>query len=87
MSKGISHSTRARRILFNSLKMASLQGKVIAITGAASGIGLALAHLAGSRGARLAIADIQESQLEKVIVASYCDNIHRVDNFSRLLKN
>lgn len=46
--------------------MASLQGKVIAITGAASGIGLALAHVAGTRGARLALADIQSGPLEKV---------------------
>jgi NAD(P)-dependent dehydrogenase (short-subunit alcohol dehydrogenase family) len=49
--------------------MASLQGKVIAITGAASGIGLALAQLAASHGARLALADIQAEPLEKV-----CEN-------------
>lgn len=47
--------------------MANLQGKVIAITGAASGIGLTLAHLAGARGARLALADIQEELLHKVM--------------------
>ncbi|PVH76483.1 oxidoreductase [Cadophora sp. DSE1049] len=47
--------------------MAYLQGKVIAITGAASGIGLALAHVAGARGAKLALADIQSEQLEKVV--------------------
>lgn len=50
--------------------MASLEGKVIAITGAASGIGLALSHLAGARGARLAIADIQAVKLEKVRMPS-----------------
>jgi NADPH:quinone reductase-like Zn-dependent oxidoreductase len=38
--------------------MASLKGKVIAIIGAASGIGLALAQLAGAGGAKLALADI-----------------------------
>jgi NAD(P)-dependent dehydrogenase (short-subunit alcohol dehydrogenase family) len=47
--------------------MAILGGKVIAITGAASGIGLALAHLAASQGAKLALADVQAEALEKVI--------------------
>ena len=49
------------------MKMASLQGKVIAITGGASGIGLSLAKLAASRGARLALADIQKEALDKVV--------------------
>ncbi|KAL5352071.1 hypothetical protein ACLOAV_002014 [Pseudogymnoascus australis] len=48
--------------------MASLQGKVISITGAASGIGLATARLAGERGARLALGDIQAEPLQKVVV-------------------
>ena len=42
----------------------SLSGKVITITGAASGIGLATAHLLASRGAHLALADISTSGLE-----------------------
>jgi NADP-dependent 3-hydroxy acid dehydrogenase YdfG len=46
--------------------MASLEGKVIAITGAASGIGYTFAKLAGSRGAKIAICDIQEETLQKV---------------------
>jgi NAD(P)-dependent dehydrogenase (short-subunit alcohol dehydrogenase family) len=46
-------------------KMASLQGKVIAITGAASGIGLALSKICASRGAKLALADIQQEALDK----------------------
>jgi len=46
--------------------MSSLEGKVIAITGGASGIGLALVHLAAQRGAKLAIADIQEEPLKQV---------------------
>nr|XP_036576245.1 short chain dehydrogenase reductase family [Colletotrichum truncatum]KAF6782953.1 short chain dehydrogenase reductase family [Colletotrichum truncatum] len=41
-------------------------GKVIAITGAASGIGLATAHLLAERGARLSLADIQTDALQKV---------------------
>lgn len=45
--------------------MASLQDKVIAITGAASGIGLAVATLVASRGARVSLADIQERALER----------------------
>lgn len=43
--------------------MASLSGKVIAITGAASGIGLSLANLCASSGVKLALADIQEEPL------------------------
>ena len=42
-----------------------LSGKVIAITGAASGIGLATAHLLASRGASLSLADNQEVALKK----------------------
>lgn len=44
----------------------SFEGKVIAITGAASGIGLSLTKLLASRGARLAISDIQQEALGKV---------------------
>ncbi|KAG0645577.1 hypothetical protein D0Z07_8679 [Hyphodiscus hymeniophilus] len=44
--------------------MSSLNGKVIAITGAASGIGLATAKLLSSKGAVLSIADINEIQLQ-----------------------
>lgn len=42
----------------------SLSGKVITVTGAASGIGLATAHLLASRGAHLALADISASALD-----------------------
>lgn len=45
--------------------MASLQGKVIAITGAASGIGLAVATLVASQGARVSLADVRERHLEE----------------------
>jgi NAD(P)-dependent dehydrogenase (short-subunit alcohol dehydrogenase family) len=44
--------------------MASFQGKVIAITGAASGMGLATAKLLAERGATLALADVQEPALK-----------------------
>jgi len=40
-------------------------GKVIAVTGAASGIGLATAHYLAARGASLSLADIQERQLSE----------------------
>lgn len=56
--------------------MASLQGKVIAITGAASGIGLALAHVAAERGAILAVADIQKSPLEEVASSKLQDRLY-----------
>lgn len=40
------------------------EGKVIAVTGAASGIGLATAKLLASRGARLSLADVNGKNLE-----------------------
>ena len=43
--------------------MSSFQGKVIAITGAGSGIGSAIAHHLAQQGARLSITDISESSL------------------------
>ena len=39
--------------------------KVIALTGGASGIGLATAHLLASRGAKLSLADVNGEALEK----------------------
>lgn len=41
----------------------SLSGKIIAITGGASGIGLATAHLVASRGGTPCIADISDAAL------------------------
>ncbi|GKT47517.1 levodione reductase [Colletotrichum spaethianum] len=49
-------------------------GKVIAVTGAASGIGRAVALCLGERGASLALSDVQKDKLEKVaaeIVAEF----------------
>jgi len=43
------------------------QGKVIALTGGASGIGLATTKLLAERGAILSIADVQAGPLEKVV--------------------
>ena len=45
--------------------MALLNGRVIAITGAASGIGLATAHLLALRNATISIADVNAAALEK----------------------
>ncbi|KGO49969.1 Short-chain dehydrogenase/reductase SDR [Penicillium expansum] len=47
--------------------MASFQDKVIAITGAASGMGLATAKLLASRGAIISLADINEKALGEAI--------------------
>ncbi|KIW00627.1 uncharacterized protein PV09_07822 [Verruconis gallopava] len=44
--------------------MASLDGKVVALTGGASGIGLACAKLFVARGARISTADLQEKALQ-----------------------
>ncbi|KAL8943757.1 MAG: hypothetical protein Q9216_000863 [Gyalolechia sp. 2 TL-2023] len=43
--------------------MTSLEGKIIVITGAASGIGLATAHLLAARGATVSIADVKDEPL------------------------
>lgn len=47
--------------------MAQLQGKVIAITGAGSGIGRATAREAAARGALLALSDIDGEAVGKVV--------------------
>lgn len=44
--------------------MSTFEGKVIAVTGAASGMGLAAAQLLASRGATISLADINESALQ-----------------------
>lgn len=54
-----------------------MKGKVIAITGGASGIGLATAHLLASRGALLSLADMQETGLTAAATAIKSE--HNVD--------
>ncbi|MCJ1300727.1 hypothetical protein MMC08_003524 [Hypocenomyce scalaris] len=49
------------------MSSSTVQGKVIAITGAASGIGLALARLLASRGAILSLADVNQAGLDAAI--------------------
>jgi short-subunit dehydrogenase len=49
--------------------MRTLQGKAVVITGAASGIGEALAHACAARGARLLLADIDAAGLARVQLA------------------
>jgi NAD(P)-dependent dehydrogenase (short-subunit alcohol dehydrogenase family) len=47
-----------------------MQGKVIVVTGASSGIGAAFARLAGSKGASLVLAARREAELKKVAAES-----------------
>jgi NAD(P)-dependent dehydrogenase (short-subunit alcohol dehydrogenase family) len=47
--------------------MSNLQGKVIAISGGASGIGLCTARLLASRGAKVSIADVQQNLLKVAV--------------------
>ncbi|KAI4593820.1 hypothetical protein KJ359_008861 [Pestalotiopsis sp. 9143b] len=61
--------------------MSSFQGKVIAITGAASGMGLATAQLLASRGATISLADINEDALKTAtasLAAGAKDHIYTV---------
>ena len=51
--------------------MASMEGKVVAITGGASGMGLCLAKLLASRGARVSIADLNEKAIQEA-ASSVC---------------
>ncbi len=44
-----------------------IEGKIIALTGAASGIGFATATLLASQGVHLSLADINEKQLEEAV--------------------
>ena len=47
--------------------MTSFEGRVIAITGAASGIGLATARLLASRGASISVADVRQEALDAAV--------------------
>lgn len=54
--------------------MASFDGKVIAITGGASGMGLATAKLLASRGASISLADLNEGGLQEALSTFSEDN-------------
>ena len=59
--------SRAHLSAVQRFSMTSLEGKVIAITGAASGIGLATARLCAARGASISIADIRQEPLDVAV--------------------
>lgn len=54
-------------------EMASLKDKVIAITGAASGIGLATARICAERGASLSLSDLQSDLLGRSVATIKSD--------------
>lgn len=56
--------------------MGSLQGKVIVITGAGSGIGLATARECASRGASLALCDINQESVDKAVGEVKTDSVN-----------
>lgn len=63
----------------------NFKGKVVALTGGASGIGLETAKLLASRGAILSIADISQSNLDnaaKVIQAEQAEGLSEADIYS-----
>ncbi|MET0390051.1 MAG: SDR family NAD(P)-dependent oxidoreductase, partial [Polyangiales bacterium] len=49
--------------------MTAIEGKVVAVTGAGSGIGRALAQVAVARGAHVALSDVNESGLAETAAA------------------
>lgn len=61
--------------------MGSLSGQVVAITGAAGGIGTALAQAFAQQGAALALSDVDEHKLERLRASLSEDNV-RVTTFS-----
>lgn len=58
--------------------MSSFAGKVVALTGAASGIGAATAKLLASRGATLAIADVNKEALNAIAASLHAQGYKRV---------
>jgi len=50
-----------------SLLSRSVEGKVVLVTGAASGMGLATARLFADEGARVAVTDLEEADVERVV--------------------
>ena len=77
--------------------MSSLRGRTIALTGAASGIGLATAHLLASHNAVLCIADLNSAALEQaerdlkqkypsVDVLSYVLDVRKEEDVSKWIE-
>ncbi|SMR64090.1 unnamed protein product [Zymoseptoria tritici ST99CH_3D1] len=66
--------------------MSSFEGKVIAITGGTSGIGLAIAETLHQRGAKVSIADANSAALENVAQAIGTDDIVAVQCDVRQMK-
>jgi butyryl-CoA dehydrogenase len=54
-----------RRALYIPAQMKTFAGRVAVITGAASGLGRALAGAFGAQGARLVLADVDEAALAR----------------------
>lgn len=65
----------------------SMAGKVIAITGGASGIGLATAYLLASRGATLSLADVSDRGLEAASEAIKAAHAVEILTFSLDVRN
>ena len=64
-----------------------MTGKVIAITGGASGIGLATAHLLAGRGATLSLADVSDPGLEAASKAIKAEHDVEILTFALDVRN
>jgi NADP-dependent 3-hydroxy acid dehydrogenase YdfG len=54
--------------------MSTIEGKVVAITGAPSGIGEAAARLLAERGAKVVVGARRSERLEKLVAAIHAKN-------------